>query len=364
MKNKLNYLIGIIISLFVGCICTLIVLNNFNLLGEKEKIEKTVSEVNITESNTLTSSINKIYDAVVVVQTYKNGKLSSTGTGFYYKKDSKNGYIITNHHVIEDGDSIKVVNTSDVSSNAKLLGSDEYLDIAILSVDASSVLKIATLGDSSKVNVGDTVFTVGSPLGIKYRGTVTKGILSGKNRQVTVSLSNGSFILDVLQTDAAINPGNSGGPLLNINGEVIGVTSLKLVEDEIEGMGFALPIESVKNSLKKLEKGEKIERPVFGTQLIDVSGSAYLKRYGVDVPDNIEYGAIILSVDDNTPASRANLKKGDIILKINNEKITDTAHFRYCLYKYNIEDTVNLTYIRNGKEYTVKVKLDSKLKDS
>ena len=363
MKNKLNYLIGIIVSLFAGCICTLIVLNNFNLLGNNKKkvTEKTVSEVNITESNTLTSSINKVYDAVVVVQTYKNGKLSSTGTGFYYKVDSKKGYIITNHHVIDGGTSIKVINTSNVESEATLLGSDEYSDIAILSVDAKDVIKVVELGDSSKVNVGDTVFTVGSPLGIKYMGTVTKGILSGKNRQVTVSLSKDSFILDVLQTDAAINPGNSGGPLLNINGEVIGVTSLKLVEDEIEGMGFALPIESVKNSLDKLENGEKIERPIFGVQLMDVENKLLLRRYGIEIDDDIEKGAVILKIEEDTPASKANLKEGDVILKINDDEITDTAHFRYCLYKYSVGDTISVTYSRNGNEKVVKVKLDSKL---
>lgn len=359
MKNKLNYLIGIIVSLFVGCICTLVVLNNFNLLNDnkKEIVEKKVNEVNITENNTLKSSIDKVYDAVVVVQTYKNGKLSGTGTGFYYKKDKEKGYIITNHHVIEDGDSIKVINNSDVESEASLLGSDEYLDIAILSVDANDVIKVAELGDSSLVNVGDTVFTVGSPLGIKYKGTVTKGILSGKNRQVTVSLSSGSFILDVLQTDAAINPGNSGGPLLNINGEVIGVTSLKLVEDEIEGMGFALPIESVTNSLSKLEKGEKIERPTFGVQLLDLDNKMLLRRYGINIDNNIENGTIIVKVESESPASNANLKAGDVILKINDDEVTDSAHFRYCLYKYSVGDKIEITYNRNGKVLTTTVKL-------
>ncbi len=359
MKNKLKYLIGIIISLFIGCICTILVLDYFNLFDKKD-IEKTVSEVNITEENTLASSIDKVYDSVVVIETYKNGKLSSSGTGFYYKKDNEKGYIITNYHVVENSTSIKVTNTSNVESDATLLGSDEYLDIAILSVDVSNVIKIATLGDSSKVNVGDTVFTVGSPLGIKYMGTVTKGILSGKNRQVTVSLSNGSFVMDVLQTDAAINPGNSGGPLLNINGEVIGVTSLKLVQDEIEGMGFALPIENVTSVLEKLEKNEKIDRPVFGVQLSDVD-NYYLRRYGINIDSNLTNGSVVLKVEDNTPADKAGLKVGDVILKINNDKITDTAHFRYCLYKYSVGDTIKITYNRNGKENTVNVKLTNKL---
>ncbi|MBE6160326.1 MAG: PDZ domain-containing protein [Lactobacillales bacterium] len=362
MKNKLNYLIGIIISLFVGCMCTLIVLNNFNLLGsnKKEIIEKTINEVNVTETDTLKNSIDKVYDAVVVIQGYENGKLSSTGTGFYYKKDSKRGYIITNHHVIEDSDLIKVTNTSNVESEATLLGSDEYLDIAILSVDAKDVIKVAKLGDTSKVNVGDTVFTVGSPLGIKYMGTVTKGILSGKNRQVTVSVSSNKFIMDVLQTDAAINPGNSGGPLLNINGEVIGVTSLKLVQDEIEGMGFALPIESVKNSLESLENGKEINRPVFGVQLLDVENKSMLRRYGIELSDKINNGAIIIKIEKNTSASESELKVGDIIVKINDDKVKDSAHFRYCLYKYSIGDTIKVTYNRNGKENTISVKLTDK----
>lgn len=363
MKNKLNYLISIIISLFVGCICTIIVLNNFNLLSsnEQEIIEKTISEVNVTETNTLKNSIDKIYDAVVVIQSYENGKLSSTGTGFYYKKDSKNGYIITNHHVIEDSDTIKVTNTSNVESEATLLGSDEYLDLAILSVDVKDVIKVAELGDTSKISVGDTVFTVGSPLGIKYMGTVTKGILSGKNRQVTVKVSNSNFIMDVLQTDAAINPGNSGGPLLNINGEVIGVTSLKLVEDEIEGMGFALPIESVKNSLENLESGKEIERPVFGVQLLDIENKSTLRRYGISIDNKIKSGAVILKVEKGTPAYEANLDVGDVITKINDDIISDTTHFRYCLYKYNIGETIKVTYIRDGIEKTTNVKLSKKM---
>lgn len=363
MKNKLNYLIGVIISLFVGCICTIVVLNNFNLLGSKQKeiVEKTVSEVNITEANSLTNSIDKIYDAVVVVQAYDNGKLSSTGTGFYYKKDLKSGYIITNHHVIEDSDSIKIVNTSNVESEAKLLGSDEYLDIAILAVDAKDVIKVAELGDTSKSNVGDTVFTVGSPLGIKYMGTVTKGILSGKNRQVTVNVSNSSFIMDVLQTDAAINPGNSGGPLLNVNGEVIGVTSLKLVEDEIEGMGFALPIESVQSSLEYLENGKEIERPIFGIELLDIENKSALRRYGISIDSEISNGVIVLKVENGTPAAEANLKAGDVITKINDDIITDSAHFRYCLYKYSVGDTITITYNRDGIENTINVKLNKKM---
>jgi serine protease Do len=362
MKNKLKYLIGIIISLFVGCICTIFVLNYFNLLGKTSEITKTLSEVSISESDTLASSIDKVYDAVVVIQTYNNrGTLSGSGTGFYYKKDDKKGYLITNYHVIDDAAKITVTNTNEVESEATLLGGDEYSDIAVLSVDVENVISVATLGESSSVNVGDTVFTVGSPLGIKYMGTVTKGILSGKNRQVTTTLSNGSFVMDVLQTDAAINPGNSGGPLLNINGEVIGVTSLKLVEDEIEGMGFALPIESVTNILDKLENGEEIVRPKLGIQMMDLDNSFYLSRYGINIDTNLTEGTVIIKLEDNSVAEEAGLKVGDVIIKINDDKITDTAHFRYNLYKYEVGDTISITINRNGEEKTISVKLTDKL---
>ena len=361
--KKFGYFLGIIFSLFIGCIGTIAVLYNYGLLNktQTEHIQKTIKEVNFKEEGSITNSIDKIYNAVVVIQTFKDGRSLSTGTGFYYKKDNQYGYIITNHHVIDGSTSIRIIGNNDVEGTAKVLGSDEYLDLAVLRTDVKNVDKVATLGDSSKVNVGDTVFTVGSPLGVKYKGTVTKGILSGKNRQVTVTLSNGNFIMDVLQTDAAINPGNSGGPLLNINGEVIGVTSLKLVEDEIEGMGFALPIESVQSSLDKLEKGEKIDRPLIGIQLSDVDNNIMLERYGLKLEENVSEGVVILKVEENSTASKAGIKAGDIITKINNDKITDTAHFRYTLYKYEVGDTISITYIRDGKENTIQVTLNNKL---
>lgn len=361
MKNKIVYIITIILSISIGVMGTISVYKQVPQKTTIETVEKNNNNVTVTETNTIKSAIEKIYDAVVLVETYKNNSVYSTGTGFVYKQDESKGYIITNHHVIEGGTTYKITLINGEEVEATLLGSDEYSDIAVLSIPQEAVIQIATLGDSSTTEIGDTVFAVGSPLGKEYMGTVTKGILSGKNRTVTVTSStNNSLMVEVLQTDAAINPGNSGGPLLNINGEVIGVNSMKLVQNEIEGMGFAIPIEMVTSILDKLETGEKIERPLIGIEMSDIDNAFYLYRQGIIIPEDIQNGVVIIKVNDNYPAKKAGLQKGDIILSINDNEITDTAHFKYLLYKCNIGDQVTIKYYRDKKILETNILLDKK----
>ena len=359
MKDKIIYIVTIILSFFIGIMGTIIVLNYYPI-KEKTITEKTNETVNITETNTIKESINKIYDAVVLVETYKNNSQISSGTGFIYKKDEKNGYILTNHHVIDGGNNYKITLINGQEIEAKLLGSDEYSDIAVLSINPEGITQVAKLGESSKAEIGDTVFAVGSPLGKEYMGTVTKGILSGKERTVTVSSATTQSMIEVLQTDAAINPGNSGGPLVNINGEVIGVTSMKLVQSEIEGMGFAIPIEIVNSLLERLELGEKIERPLIGIEMTDITKTFYLYRQGIIIPEELENGVVIIKTSEGYPAEKAGLKKGDIILSINDTKIEDSAHFKYLLYKYKVGDKIKITYYRDKKINEATIILDKK----
>ena len=356
MKQKILYITIVVLSFGLGITSTLLYKE---YIGDNNTIiEKTVSEVNITESNTISTAIEKIYDAVYVVETYKNGRSSSSGTGFAYKKDETKGYIITNYHVIEGGSSYKVYNSDGEQIDASLLGGDEYADIAILAIDASKITQIAEIGDSSEAKLGDTVFTVGTPIGKNYIGTVTKGILSGKDRTVSVKLSSTSFMMEVLQTDAAINPGNSGGPLVNINGEVIGINSMKLVEDEIEGMGFSIPVEYAMAIVDILEKGEQIQRPIIGVELSDISYAYQLyMRENIKIDENLDYGAVVVNVLEGLPAEEAGLKKGDVILTVDGAKIVNTGHFRFILFKYKAGDTVQITYSRNGEVKLAKVKL-------
>ncbi len=353
MKHKVTYIVAIICALFVGIIGTILCIKyipNTTVVHD----DGTKKNVTVTETNTLKAAIDKVYDAVYVIESYQNGQQISTGTGFVYKKDDKNGYVITNYHVIEGADEIKVTTMDGNTVNAEVLGGDEYSDIAVLAVDVDVVTLVATIGDSSDLSLGDTLFTVGSPLGSEYKGTVTKGILSGNNRTVTTS----NNVMDVLQTDAAINPGNSGGPLCNANGEVIGVNSLKLVEDEIEGMGFAIPIEIVMSSVDSLEKGEEIVRPMIGLEMLDVDNAYALYRYGIRLDNDAPTeGVVVMSVTDGGPAAVAGITKGDIITEIDGEAIANSSELRHNLYKHQVGDTIEVTVYRNGDRKEFKVEL-------
>ena len=184
----------------IGIIGTLVAQKYTQQKKQQVNINKTV---NITETNTIKSAINEIYDAVVLVETYDNNSEMSTGTGFVYKTNDGKAYIITNHHVIDGGNKYVITLTNGQEEEAKLLGSDEYSDIAVLSISAEYVTQVAKLGESEKSEIGDTVFAVGSPLGKEYMGTVTKGILSGKNRTVTLTSPSTQQMIEVLQTDTA-----------------------------------------------------------------------------------------------------------------------------------------------------------------
>ncbi len=358
MREKIIWLIIILIVLTVGIIGTLYFVTKEN----EVQTEGTHKNVTIEENDSINEAVNKIYNAVVVVEAYNQGRQSSSGSGFVYKKDSKYGYILTNYHVVDGASSLKIVDMNGNDVEATYLGGDSYADIAVIRIDAKAVLDVASIGDSTKAKLGDTVFTVGTPINSEYMGSVTKGILSGENRTITVSdQSQGSYMMEVLQTDASINPGNSGGPLVNINGEVIGITSMKLVTDSIEGMGFAIPIEIAMTSVDKLEKGEEINRPYIGVSLYDASNTSMLYRNNLRLDDDLTEGAVVASVEENSPASEAGLNINDVILEVDDVKVKSTAHFKFMLYKHDIGDTVKLTISRDGKEKDISLKLNKTL---
>lgn len=361
MKKKTKYIVTIIATFTVGVLSTILTLNYFGLLKQVVQVDRTVNEVNITEADSISTSVDKIYNAVVYIESLKNKTATGSGSGFVYKIEGDYGYVLTNQHVIDGATEIEITNIEGKVSKAEKMGEDAYSDIAVLRITKEDVLAVAEFGSSENAKLGDTVFTVGSPVGKTYMGSVTKGILSGKDRQVTVS---NQYVMEVIQIDAALNPGNSGGPLANINGEVIGINSLKLAQSEIEGMGFAIPIEMVKTIANKLEKKETIKRPLLGVSMLDASEKYQLYQNGIMLNENITSGVVVVEVSKGTPAETAGLKKGDVILEMNGKKLDDIANFKTQLYKCNIGDTITLKVYRNNNIKDIRVKLDVALESS
>ena len=264
---------------------------------------------------------------------------------------------------------IKIVLADESEVEGELVGSDEYADVAVVKIPADKVISVAEIGKSKDVLVGDTIFAIGTPVSLEYSFTVTRGILSGKNRMVEMtSSSKGSSIfqtsgdswyMNLLQIDASINSGNSGGPLANSNGQVIGITNSKLSSStmsgtSIENIGFAIPIEDALAVAEYLESNGKVTRPVLGVTMTSVEGAEY---NGISISNKITSGAVVTDVSSGSTADDAKLKKGDVITKLDDYNIKDYKYLKYYLYRYRVGDKVKITYIRGDKEKTVEVTL-------
>ncbi|QAV95850.1 serine protease HtrA [Bacillus subtilis] len=288
---------------------------------------------------------------------------SGSGSGVIFKKENGEAYIITNNHVVEGASSLKVSLYDGTEVTAKLVGSDSLTDLAVLQISDDHVTKVANFGDSSDLRTGETVIAIGDPLGKDLSRTVTQGIVSGVDRTVSMSTSAGETSINVIQTDAAINPGNSGGPLLNTDGKIVGINSMKISEDDVEGIGFAIPSNDVKPIAEELLSKGQIERPYIGVSMLDLE----------QVPQNYQEGTLglfgsqlnkgvyIREVASGSPAEKAGLKAEDIIIGLKGKEIDTGSELRNILYKdAKIGDTVEVKILRNGKEMTKKIKLDQK----
>lgn len=329
---------------FIICLCVFGLFYNFYLKNLVVETTKTIKDVTVTDTG-IADAVEKVYDSVVTVKNYVRGQLYSTGSGFVFKTDDKYSYILTNYHVINGGSQVSVVFTNNKEENVNVVGYDEYSDVAVLAVEKSSIISIAQIGSSENLRIGDTTFAVGTPVDSSvYSWSVTRGILSGKNRIVQVD----NYVMSVLQTDTAINSGNSGGPLCNSNGEVIGITNMKLASSQIEGMGFAIPIEDAIKNAESIISGEKISRPYLGVSIYDINN--YFSG---------ETGIYVESVEQGSAADKAGMKKGDKIIKVEDVEVSNTSYFRYQLYKYNIGDKIKITVVRDGSEKVLTVTLKS-----
>ncbi|MDQ3884791.1 MAG: trypsin-like peptidase domain-containing protein [Thermoproteota archaeon] len=302
------------------------------LIGAVDKVSKSV--VNI-------ASVRMLHD-----QLFRVFPVEGVGSGLVI--DEK-GYILTNNHVIDDADRLKVTLPDGRVLRGRVVGSDETTDIAVLKVESEQLLPAIQLGDSDSLKAGQIVIAIGNPFGLTGGPAVTAGIVSSLNR----SIQTRSGVLELIQTDAAINPGNSGGPLVNTKGEVIAINTANM--PYAQGIGFAVPINTAKSILKELIEKGKVMRPWIGVASMKLTPQL-ARYYGLPVTE----GALIARVEPYSPADDAGLRKGDIVEEIDGNRINDPAQIASHVHKKQVNEQLTLTVNRYGRQFQVPVPVDER----
>ncbi|MFT9599100.1 S1C family serine protease [Mesobacillus sp.] len=328
------------------------------------------------EDPTIKEAVDKSLDTVVSVVKYAGGNMwegtepqkAGSGSGVIYKKEDGKAYIVTNHHVISGASQIEISLGNEKKLPAKLLGSDPLLDLAVLEVNGEEIEEVIELGQSEKLEPGETAIAIGNPLGFLH-GTITAGVVSSPDRVMPVDIDQDGSIdwqSEVIQTDASINPGNSGGALINIQGELIGINSSKIAQEAVEGIGFAIPIDVAMPILKDLEEHGEVLRPYIGIvpiSLADIPSQYYSET--LNLPEGVENGIVIKEVVSTSPAGRAGLKEYDVITKLDDTEVKTAGELRKYLYtEKEIGDEVIVTFFRDGKEETATLTLVEDLSQS
>ena len=390
MKSSSNLLkkIGNVALIFVvgflggilGTFLTLQTSHSSTSNTESKQVHSTTVKTAYKNTTSTSEAVDKVKNAVVSVITYSDSsnqglfekeensdsQISSEGSGVIYKKEGKYAYLVTNTHVINGAKKVDILLADGNKVPGEVVGSDVYSDIAVVRISADKATAVAEFGDSNQLTVGETAIAIGSPLGTDYANSVTQGIISSQGRNVKLKADNGQNISTrALQTDAAINPGNSGGPLINIQGQVIGITSSKISNNgqtSVEGMGFAIPANDVVNIIKQLEEKGKVVRPALGIQMMDLSNLSTSDLSQLKLPEKISGGVLVRSTLENMPASDK-LQRYDVITKIDDTDIESTADLQSALYSHQINDTIKVTFYRDGKQQTTSIKLTKSTED-
>ena len=390
MKSSSNLLkkVGNIALIFVvgflggilGTFLTLKTSHSSTSNTESKQVHSTTVKTAYKNTTSTSEAVDKVKNAVVSVITYSDSsnqgvfekeenpdsQISSEGSGVIYKKEGKYAYLVTNTHVINGAKKVDILLADGNKVPGEVVGSDVYSDIAVVRISADKAKAVAEFGDSNQLTVGETAIAIGSPLGTDYANSVTQGIISSQGRNVKLKADNGQNISTrALQTDAAINPGNSGGPLINIQGQVIGITSSKISNNgqtSVEGMGFAIPANDVVNIIKQLEEKGKVVRPALGIQMMDLSNLSTSDLSQLKLPEKISGGVLVRSTLENMPASDK-LQRYDVITKIDDTDIESTADLQSALYSHQINDTIKVTFYRDGKQQITSIKLTKSTED-
>ncbi|WP_414042695.1 S1C family serine protease [Macrococcus sp. EM39E] len=324
--------------------------NNVQLADMLEEVSPAVvGVINMQQAN------SSIFDILRGESGSTEETPAGTGSGVIYQVSDDEAYIVTNNHVVEGAKDLKVRLSTGDTVDGTLIGKDALTDIAVLKITGNYDIKPIPFADSSKIRVGDTVYAIGNPLGVELSGSVTEGIISAKERTMKVETSAGESSVKAIQTDAAINPGNSGGALINNQGQLIGINTLKISADTVEGLGFAIPSNDTKVLIDKLVKDGKVVRPFMGLALVSVESvpSNYLNEMKVTV----NHGALVASADEK--AGKV-FKEGDVIVQVEGQDVKTDGDVRNYIYKNKkAGDKVTFKVIREGKEKEVELTLRS-----
>ena len=363
MKNKAKYIMKKMLKIFLIIFISIFIYEFYIDLQTQESeadVSSTQKDSDVN-SNSIEDVLENSFNSVVGISKLKDNGTSiflmnasedlGLGTGIIV---SKNGYILTNQHVSGDS-SCYVTLPSGNTSKAKVIWSDKDLDLSIVKVN-EKFSNYASLGNSEDIKIGENVYAIGNPIGYEFQRTVTAGIVSALNRTIKLEENNDYvYMSNLIQTDATINPGNSGGPLINKDGRIIGINSVKITS--AEGMGFAIPINIVKPIIEKLDSTGKFSEAYLGIFAYDSSIIPYMNK-NID----LKSGIYIEKINEDGPANGTELKVGDVITKIDDKVMNKMSDLQEYLYSKNPNDTISITVNRNGKEKNISIQLGEKKK--
>lgn len=383
-KKRKSWLFPVLLGIVIGVVVVIVAMPSLlrsntlpqTWLNDAQNDSGTVNQpsgnsyVSVDVSTQVTDVVEKVLPAVVGVINIqqqmdfwqKEESKAGTGSGVIYKKKGEYAYVITNHHVVEGADTVEIVLADDTHVKAKIMGSDLFSDLAVLRMDSKYVDQVIKMGSSENVKVGEPAIAIGNPLGMKFSGSVTQGVISGKQRTIPQDFNQdgrADWQAEVLQTDAAINPGNSGGALINIKGQLIGINSMKINETSVEGIGFAIPIDTARPLINELEKEGKITRPYLGVEIYSLDEVPQTEWDStLNLPEKVEGGVYVWSVERLSPADQAGLERLDVITEVDGKEVLNMIDLRKILYQEKkVGDKLKVTFYRDSKKQTTTIKL-------
>lgn len=388
-KKKSGWLVPLLLGAILGVLLVTVALPALVDTGILNNVEQQQNEqssandsrnkssgpkemVNVDVSSQITEVINQVAPAVVGViniqsqmdfwQQQEENSQAGEGSGVIYKKTDGSAFVVTNHHVVEGADTVEVVLSDDTHVKADLVGTDLFSDLAVLKMDGDQVEQVIEIGSSANVKTGEPAIAIGNPLGLMFSGSVTQGVISGTERTIPQDFNQdgrADWQAEVIQTDAAINPGNSGGALINIRGQLIGINSMKINQTAVEGLGFAIPIDSALPIIEELETEGKVTRPYLGVEIYSLEEVPQTEWDStLSLPDNIKGGVYVWSVEPLSPADRAGLKRLDVITELDGKKVMNMIDLRKILYQEKeLGDEIAVTYYRDGKKRETTIQL-------